>query len=126
MEPKLIVTQISNSLPLDRGEIGFSPKLDPIAPALTIFGISAAIAISTSVYILRGWQQEQSLQARARIICDGCKYFNKNNYLQCALQPKTVMTEQSIDCQDYSPVYQVKQVEKVSKVLLAVRKVFNR
>jgi hypothetical protein len=126
MEPKLIVTQISNSLPLNQSEIGFSPKLDPIAPALTIFGISAAIAVSTCVYIFKGWQREQSRQAKERIICDDCKYFNKNNYLQCALQPKTVMTEQSIDCQDYSPVYKVKQVEKVSKVLLAVRKVFNR
>ncbi len=125
MEPKLIVTQTSNSLPLNQSEIGFSPKLDSIALPLTIFGISAAIAVSTFVYIFRGWQQEQSLQARARIICDGCKYFNKNNYLQCALQPKTVMTEKSIDCQDYSPVYKVKQVEKVSKVLLAVRKVIN-
>jgi hypothetical protein len=126
MEPKLIVTQTSSSLPLNQSEIGFFPKLDPIAPALTIFGISTAIAVSTSVHIFRRWQREQRLQARARIICDGCKYFNKNNYLQCALQPKTVMTEQSIDCQDYSPVYKVKQVEKVSKVLLAVRKVFNR
>lgn len=126
MEAKLIVTQISNSLPLKQNEIEVLPKLDPIAPALTLFGISAAIAVSTSIYIFKGWQREQSHQAPDRIICDGCKYFNQNNYLQCALQPKTVMTEQSIDCQDYSPVYPVKRVEKVSKVLLAIRKVFNR
>ena len=125
MEPKLIVTQTSNSLPLNQSEIEFSPKLDPIAPALTIFGISAAIAISTSVYIFKGWQREHSLKTRDRAICDGCKYFNNNNYLKCALQPKTVMTEQSIDCRDYSPVHKVKQIEKASKVLLVIRKIFN-
>jgi hypothetical protein len=126
MEAKLIATQASNSLPLNQSEIEVFPKLDSITPVLTIFGISAAIAVSTSVYIFRGWQREQSVQARDKIICDGCKYFNNNHYLQCALQPKTVMTEQSIYCQDYSPVRKVKQVEKISKVLLAIHKVFNK
>ena len=125
MEAKLIIIQTPNSLPLERSKIETSPKMDLTAPALTVFGISAAIVVSTCIYIFKGWQREQSIQAKERIICDGCRYFNNNRYLQCALQPKLVMTEQSIDCLDYSPVHKVKQVEKVNKALLAIRKVFS-
>ena len=125
MEAKIIATQTSPSLSLKQSEIENFPKLDAILPIVMIFGICATIAVLTSANIFRGWQREHSLKTRDRAICDGCKYFNNNNYLKCALQPKTVMTEQSIDCRDYSPVHKVKKIEKANKVLLAVRKVFR-
>ena len=126
MEAKITAIQISNSLPLSQRELETSPKLDAILPIFMIFGICAAIAISTTAYIFRGWQQEQIIKSKNSIICDGCKYYNNNHYLQCALRPTTVMTEQSINCEDYSPIHQVKQIEKVSKVLVVIRKVFNK
>ena len=124
MEVKLIVTQTSNSFALSQREIKTNPELEAMSPIFIIPIIFSAIAILTSIHVVREWQHRQSLKSIDRKLCHGCQYFNSNHYLQCALQPKIVMTEQSIDCRDYSPILKVKQMEKISKVFLGIRKIF--
>ncbi|HLP88113.1 MAG TPA: hypothetical protein VK184_05840 [Nostocaceae cyanobacterium] len=38
-----------------------------------------------------------------KVPCKNCKYFSNNHYLKCAVQPHLVMTEEAINCSEYSP-----------------------
>ena len=38
-----------------------------------------------------------------KLPCQNCQFFSTNNYLKCAVQPSMVMTEEAINCSDYSP-----------------------
>ncbi|MBW4624793.1 MAG: hypothetical protein KME49_04585 [Brasilonema octagenarum HA4186-MV1] len=35
--------------------------------------------------------------------CKKCQYFKNNPYLKCAIHPTTALTEEAINCSDYSP-----------------------
>lgn len=35
--------------------------------------------------------------------CFGCKYFHNNDYLKCAVEPGKVLTENAINCSEYTP-----------------------
>jgi hypothetical protein len=35
--------------------------------------------------------------------CHGCQYLGDDSHLRCALHPSTVLTKKAIDCQDYYP-----------------------
>lgn len=48
-------------------------------------------------------RQSANLKRRHQDTCHRCKYFHQNLYLKCALHPSTALTEDSIDCKDYSP-----------------------
>lgn len=38
-----------------------------------------------------------------QVPCRNCRYFSSNHYLQCAVQPSVVLTEQATNCPDYCP-----------------------
>jgi hypothetical protein len=46
-------------------------------------------------------QHSSRVKLPAPIRCSRCRYFNDNHFLNCALHPVTVLTEQAVDCQDY-------------------------
>lgn len=41
------------------------------------------------------------LKQHSKIPCRGCRFFNSNPYLRCAIRPVDALTEQAIDCSDY-------------------------
>lgn len=50
------------------------------------------------------WQQRKRVTTTPspdQIPCQSCLFFHENHYLKCAVHPKTVLTQQSINCQDY-------------------------
>lgn len=36
-----------------------------------------------------------------RIPCRNCRFFDKNQYLKCAVRPFTVLTRQAVNCSDF-------------------------
>jgi hypothetical protein len=43
-----------------------------------------------------------SSRASSSTSCRHCHFFNSSFYLNCAVHPKKVLTQQAIDCSDYS------------------------
>jgi len=35
--------------------------------------------------------------------CKKCQFFNNNHYLKCAVQPAIALTQEALNCSDYSP-----------------------
>ncbi|MEH2197183.1 hypothetical protein [Nostoc sp.] len=35
--------------------------------------------------------------------CRSCKFFHKNSYLKCAVNPAIALTKEALNCSDYSP-----------------------
>lgn len=35
--------------------------------------------------------------------CTQCRYYSKNHFLNCAVQPNIVLTDEANNCSDYSP-----------------------
>jgi hypothetical protein len=125
MKAKLIVTQPSNSSLSIQEEIETSPELNTVSSAFVIFLIFSTIAISTSAYIFKRRQHLVVTKPRDKLNCHDCQYFSNNGYLKCALQPTIVLTEESIYCRDYHQIYEVKKFEKITKILLKIRKVLT-
>lgn len=38
-----------------------------------------------------------------QVPCKNCRFFSNNHYLKCAVKPDVVMTEEAINCSEYSP-----------------------
>jgi hypothetical protein len=124
MEGKIVISQTSGSFPIGQTEIEGEHKLENISATSIVFVIFTAIAILTSAYTFRRWQHRLILKSVDRNLCHGCQYFNNNHYLQCAIQPQIVMTAQSIDCRDHTPMQSAKPIGKISKIFLKVYKSF--
>jgi hypothetical protein len=38
-----------------------------------------------------------------KVPCRNCRFFTNNPYLKCAVHPSTALTDQALNCSDYSP-----------------------
>lgn len=38
-----------------------------------------------------------------QVPCKNCRFFSNNHYLKCAVKPDIVLTEEAINCSEYSP-----------------------
>jgi hypothetical protein len=41
--------------------------------------------------------------AFSKLPCKNCQYYTNNPYLKCAVNPNSVLTEEALNCSDYSP-----------------------
>jgi len=101
----------------------------PLKQSVSIGTIFSMVLLSTITLLIyaRTSKLKQPLSKvnlLAAIRCSRCQYFNNNHFLNCALHPVTIMTERAVDCLDYCPKAEAKQVEKLRKVLLNIQKVF--
>lgn len=104
MEAKFIVTPPSNSPPPDyQGAETFSAPDIGIVVAVS-FAIVSAIVASIYAFVPKQVQERSfSLKLSHKAPCQHCRYFSRNPYLKCTIHPSTVLTEQAVDCLDYSP-----------------------
>jgi hypothetical protein len=101
----------------------------PLALPVSWGTIGSLVILSTiggliCAYIFNRKQHSFRVNLPHKVICSRCQYFNNNHFLKCAINPSTVLTEQAIDCVDYDPKAEIKQIEQWRRVLLAIRKVF--
>lgn len=122
MEAKLIATQASNSLTLDRQRIE-DTAADSAFAIFSSIAILTAIAVSTCAFVSRERQKSYS-QKSCQNPCNSCEYFDGNHYLNCAIHPTTVRTDAAIDCIDYCPNSQTKRAEELKKILPFASKFF--
>jgi hypothetical protein len=100
-----IVQQSSNST--EQPGIGIASSQDLAWVVLMILVTLSAVVAQVYAYIPKLRRRNSaSMSQRQKTICYGCKYFNNNLYLKCAIDPSIVLTEQSIDCKDYSPQHE--------------------
>ena len=88
----------------------------PLAPPVvweTIFSLVLLSTIGVLIYVCIPNRKQHSSRVKlsAPIRCSRCRYFNNNHFLNCALHPVTVMTEQAVDCQDYCQKDRAKWIE---------------
>ena len=82
---------------------------------LIVVSVSLIWAIAASIYAFipkRVQQHLFRLKAPHKTLCHQCQYFGHNAYLKCTVHPSTVLTEQALNCLDYSPSSKAKRVEK--------------
>ena len=92
----------------------------PFAPPVTwgtifILGIFLTIGVLIYVCIPNRKQYSSRVKLPSPIRCSRCRYFNDNHFLNCALHPVTVMTEQAVDCQDYCQKARAKWIENLEE-----------
>ena len=92
----------------------------PLAPSVAWETIVSLAIISTiGVLISAGISNRKQHSSRVKlpspIRCSRCQYFNNNHFLNCALHPVTVLTEQAVDCQDYCQKARAKWFEDLEE-----------
>ena len=61
-----------------------------------------AIAVAISGMPKAPRQRRLSPKVYSKIPCRDCQFYSNNPYVRCAIRPADAMTEQAIDCSDYS------------------------
>jgi hypothetical protein len=103
-----------------------SPLMQPVAwEAMASLVLLSTIGVLIYACIPKRKQHSSKVSLPITIKCFSCQYFNDNHYIECALHPLIVMTEQAVDCKDYCPKAEVKQAEKFKKILLTIQKMFS-
>jgi len=72
---------------------------------LIFFGLAALGAIGTFLTKeLNKKKEEKEIKGKlSKIPCPSCQYFSKSSYLRCAVQPKLTMTDEAMNCTDFTP-----------------------
>jgi hypothetical protein len=112
METNLIAIPPHSLPPGDRGAETLS-ALD--VGFLMVISVPIILAIAASIYAFIPKRLQQhlfSLKPPHNVLCHHCQYFSHNAYLKCTVHPSTVLTEQTLNCLDYSPNSQAKRVEE--------------
>lgn len=65
--------------------------------------IVCSIAVSVFLLRVRKFRLNDKLSSNwlRKVPCRNCRYFKDNRYLNCAVHPSTVLTEQALNCPDY-------------------------
>lgn len=44
-----------------------------------------------------------TINSLQQVPCKNCRFFSNNHYLKCAVKPDIVLTEEAVNCHEYSP-----------------------
>ncbi|MBD2561312.1 MULTISPECIES: hypothetical protein [Nostoc] len=44
-----------------------------------------------------------SIKGIHKLPCKNCRFYSNNHYLKCAVNPSIVLTEEAVNCSEYSP-----------------------
>ncbi|MBE9036808.1 hypothetical protein [aff. Roholtiella sp. LEGE 12411] len=44
-----------------------------------------------------------TIKGLEKVPCKNCKFYSNNHYLKCAVKPSIVLTEEAMNCPEYSP-----------------------
>ncbi|MBN3870555.1 hypothetical protein [Nostoc sp. JL33] len=51
------------------------------------------------------------IKALHKVPCKNCRFYSHNHYLKCAVNPSIVLTEEAMNCSEYSPSNKKKSSE---------------
>jgi hypothetical protein len=88
----------------------YSHLLQPPTTSITLLGNLVALIVFWTVFLtmlsklkitLASEEKSFSIDTVNKSPCCECKYLLQNKYLQCAVNPSVVFTEDAINCPDY-------------------------
>ena len=80
-----------------------SPASLQTIPLLLVATITiASISIAIYKWLSKLIKPSFSPKPLSLVPCLGCHYFNPNPYIKCTLHPNSVLTNEAINCQDYT------------------------
>ncbi|WP_373546414.1 hypothetical protein [Chamaesiphon sp.] len=114
------VIETSNSLLPSQRRMERLDTASPLAQPVTwgvIFSLIILSTIGVLIYACIFNRKQHSFRVKlpSTVTCYRCRYFNDNHFLQCALHPVTVLTEQSVDCMDYCQKARAKWFEDLEE-----------
>jgi hypothetical protein len=84
-----------------------SPSGFPDPPILLLWGLSLSLVtilmVRKLIFSKVSSPEDQSLNYSHATPCHRCRYFNKNPYMKCAVNPMAVQKVAANDCADFSP-----------------------
>jgi hypothetical protein len=87
-----------------------APQKDVTIPREGFFLIPLCFLLLLSVAFLKPSKFKEALYNRImtlklyyQIPCFRCQFFQRNQYIQCAVQPYFVLNKEAVNCPDYSP-----------------------
>jgi hypothetical protein len=107
-------------------DLDASPLMQPVPwEAMASLILLSTIGVLIYACIPKRKQHSSKVTLPITIKCFSCQYFNDNHYIECALHPLIVMTEQVVDCKDYYPKAESNRAEKLKKILLMIKEKFS-
>ena len=121
MQARPIVVKPVNSLSSSQRSSENISNIDIFLAVVISMAMLTAIVIPIYAYIYKELQDSLSRKPHPKFSCSQCQYVGNNNYLKCALHPSIAFTEQAVNCKDYDPNIQVKQVGKLIDIWKKIR-----
>lgn len=90
----------------DRINVFRTPEPSLIIAPIVLLAISGLIILNK----LQLLHQAKKLNYLDEFPCKNCRFFSKNSYLKCAVNPSTVFTKAAINCNDYHPLKNSKKI----------------
>lgn len=85
-------------------------KIDSYVPLFFLWITIFSVIILTLMKVLQRLEKSNvkniSIWSKSQAPCRNCIFFDKNEYLKCAVNPHAVLTKQANDCADYCNKYE--------------------
>jgi hypothetical protein len=90
-------------------------KLDEVSTSDAVFSVEGGafvfVLVSAGFVLIlskvRSFAENNKVtfpsQSLHKLPCRNCRYFSNNHFLQCAVQPSIVLTEEAMNCSEYCP-----------------------
>ena len=100
IEAKLLIAKREVTKP-DRVTMPDGPMfLIPLG--FTILWAILAVLILSDIW-KNALYRKGTIKYFSKVPCKNCRFFTNNPYLKCAVHPSTALTDQALNCSDYSP-----------------------
>ena len=86
----------------ERQDIQSPASLQTIPLILVATVTIASLSIAVYKWLPKLTKPSFSRKPPTIVSCLSCRYFSPNPYIKCTLHPHSVLTNEAIDCQDYS------------------------
>ena len=86
----------------ERQDIQSLVSLQTVSMTWVTILMIASISIAIYKWLSKPIKPSFSSKSLASIPCFCCHYFSPNPYIKCTLHPTSVLTDEAIDCQDYT------------------------
>ena len=86
----------------ERQEIQSPASLQTVSVTLITIVTIASLSIAIYKWLPKLIKPSFSPKLIASIPCSSCHYFSPNPYIKCTLHPNSVLTNEAINCQDYT------------------------
>jgi hypothetical protein len=88
---------------LQSKELNISDLAISLSPVGFVFSWVLFFLILRKIRIYLDNKMVFSVKGLHKLPCKNCRFYSKNHYLKCAVQPSIVLTEEAMNCSEYSP-----------------------